>query len=89
MGMDLGRLGSRFHRPRLWGVAEAKRALLGWQKPMSELNRKNKREHCTLGKSLPEKETKPGGKNDPMGGPDIFDSCSLQLTPLGHMGRSG
>lgn len=30
----------RFHRAHLWGVAEAKKALLGWQKTIHQLNTK-------------------------------------------------
>jgi len=56
---------------------------------MSELNHKNKREHCTLGKSLLGKEKKPSGKNDLVGGSDISDPSSLQPTLLGHVGRPG
>lgn len=56
---------------------------------MSELNHKNKREHCTLGKSLLEKETKPGRETDLLGRSDISNPSSLQLTVLGHMGILG
>lgn len=90
VGVDLGRQGLEvFHRPCPWGVAEAKRALLGWQKPVSELNHKNKREHCTLGKSLLGKEIKPGRKTDLVGRSDISEPSSLQLTVLGYMRKPG
>lgn len=49
----------RFHRARSQGVAEAKEALLGWQKPTHQLNIKNKRECCTESKPLLGKGTTP------------------------------
>lgn len=52
----------RFHRAHSQGVAEAKEALLGWQKP-TQLNMKNKRECCTESKPLLGKGTTPALRN--------------------------
>lgn len=50
----------RFHGARPQGVAEAKKALLGWQKPTHQLNNKTtKRELCTESKFLLGERDKP------------------------------
>jgi len=53
----------RFHGAHPWRVAEAKKALLGWQKPTHQLNtkkkKKTKRERCTENKPFLKKGTAP------------------------------